>query len=114
MGETPWRFKSSQPHHRLVGMGLAMGSKGGLPWNRVTLRFAAVAELVDAQVSGTCDREVVVVRVHSAAPFPPRIGAGQVRTGKAKDGEKRRSSGRRFAVPGPDSPDPEPAPRQRP
>ena len=32
---------------------------------------AQVAELVDAQVSGTCDRKVVEVRVFSWAPIIP-------------------------------------------
>jgi hypothetical protein len=34
--------------------------------------FAQVAELVDAQVSGTCGRKVVEVRVFSWAPFNNR------------------------------------------
>jgi hypothetical protein len=33
----------------------------------IQIRDADVAELVDAQVSEACDREIVVVRVHSSA-----------------------------------------------
>ena len=61
MGETPWRFKSSQPHHlafaaRIVGEANSPDS------------VAAVAELVDALASGASSRMGVEVRVLSAAP----------------------------------------------
>ena len=38
--------------------------------NKYPLHVAQVAELVDAQVSGTCGRNVVEVRVFSWAPIP--------------------------------------------
>ena len=58
MGATPWRFKSSQPHHVLRTS----------PSTTETIGRAAVAELVDALASGASSRTGVEVRVLSAAP----------------------------------------------
>ena len=43
-----------------------------------TCRSAQVAELVDAQVSGTCGRKVVEVRVFSWAPSTPNVEPKQL------------------------------------
>ena len=83
MGETPWRFKSSQPHHvadrYAIGVSCEASTREAILERREGMAFhsarAAVAELVDAQVSGTCDRKVVEVRVFSAAPFHRRLHA---------------------------------------
>ena len=58
MGETPWRFKSSQPHH----------SQSGVSDIAPLVRVAVVAELVDALDSGSSGGNPVEVRVLSTAP----------------------------------------------
>ena len=76
MGETPWRFKSSQPHHRAdavcfgtVGR-LDFPAEEGDPSGAFDNALRLWRNLVDAQVSGTCGRKAVEVRVLSAAPPP--------------------------------------------
>ncbi len=52
--------------------GKRLTSKGPMAYPHYAL--AQVAELVDAQVSGTCGRKVVEVRVFSWAPFSNLLG----------------------------------------
>ena len=59
MGATPWRFKSSQPHHF---------PRGGATDVAFLVRVAVVAELVDALDSGSSGGNPVEVRVLSTAP----------------------------------------------
>ena len=76
MGETPWRFKSSLPHHRDV-LGFSAMNYGATldPPRRVAYQAvrsiyrAAVAELVDALASGASGGNPVEVQVLSSAPF---------------------------------------------
>ena len=96
----PWRFKSSQPHHRLLSFFRENRRAPGRcdvreerdyhPDFHVGPCAAAVAELVDALASGASDRMVVEVQVLSAAPSPvvALYNGGQ---------EKKRSLADRFS-----------------
>ena len=63
--------ESRNPRHPLLTRTRAGATSPAHPPHRPAdgCRNAQVAELVDAQVSGTCGRKVVEVRVFSWAPF---------------------------------------------